>query len=452
MRPSPLVLGLYVATALASLAAQVPAPAAVIQSVETRWENIYCDLLDVSRSSPGELIVRFRYRNAGRAAFEFPNMTDLVPLTSVLEPTDRKIYGPLKDEGKHVIGSSTLREQVGKTIPAGGAAPHWVKLEAPPDSVASVTVIVPGAAPFEGVAIGAPGAGVSPLAAPAKPLATEEMESGGMTVEVVDVRRAPGGMLNVLFRYRNGGAAPFSFPVLQNQVSRAYVLDPKSRTKYEVARDKGGVPISSSTLVWPSRAGVALAPGQLLNAWAKFPAPPEAVQKVSVTIDGAPPFDNIEIAGTGTGSTGAGAAVAGRITGLDDTLKELHADVTDHEIRIALAADVLFDFDKADLKQAADPALLKVVTVLKAYPGASLSVEGHADAKGNGVYNQTLSEKRAANVAEWLASRANLDAASVHTRGWGNSKPIAPNTKPDGSDNPEGRATNRRVEIIVTHR
>jgi outer membrane protein OmpA-like peptidoglycan-associated protein len=429
----------------------VPAKTAVIQSVETRWENVYCDLLEVSRSAPGELTVRFRYRNAGRTGLDFPNLTNLMKFVSVLEPTERKLYGPLKDEQGNVVSSTTLQGQSGKTIPAGGSAAHWAKLEAPPDSITSLTVIVPGAAPFEAVAIGAPGAGSSPLAAPAKPVATAEMESGGMTLEVVDVRRAPGGMLNVLFRYRNGGSATFSFPNIQNQVPKAYVLDPKSRTKYTVARDKSGEPLSSSTVKLASQGGVDLAPGQLLNAWAKFPAPPETVQKVSVTVDGAPPFDSIEIAGTGTGSANAGSAVAGSITGLDDTLKALHANVTAHEIRIALAADVLFDFDKADLKTDAEPALTKVVTVLKAYPGATLSVEGHADGKGNDAYNQSLSEKRAANVAQWLASRANLGAANVHARGWGKSKPLAPNTKPDGSDNPEGRATNRRVEIIVSH-
>jgi outer membrane protein OmpA-like peptidoglycan-associated protein len=258
-------------------------------------------------------------------------------------------------------------------------------------------------------------------------------------------------MLNVLFRYRNGGAAPFSFPILQNQVPRAYVLDPKSRTKYTVARDKSGEPLSSSTLALASQSGVALAPGHLLNAWAKFPAPPEAVQKVSVIIDGAPPFENIEIAGTGTGSSDAGSSVASRITGLDDALKALHADVSAHEIRIALAADVLFDFDKSDIKSDAEPPLAKIVTILQAYPGATLSVEGHADAKGGDTYNQTLSEQRAVKIAQWLAWRANLAAASVHARGWGKTKPIAPNTKPDGSDNPEGRAINRRVEVIVTH-
>ncbi len=43
-----------------------------------------------------------------------------------------------------------------------------------------------------------------------------------------------------------------------------------------------------------------------------------------------------------------------------------------------------------------------------------------------------------------------LNGAAIKTRGWGKTKPIAPNTKPDGSDDPDGRAKNRRVEITVT--
>ena len=53
-------------------------------------------------------------------------------------------------------------------------------------------------------------------------------------------------------------------------------------------------------------------------------------------------------------------------------------------------------------------------------------------------------------MAKWLTTNANIDVANIHTRGWGKTKPIAPNTNPDGSDNPEGRAKNRRVEITIT--
>ena len=115
-----------------------------------------------------------------------------------------------------------------------------------------------------------------------------------------------------------------------------------------------------------------------------------------------------------------------------------------------LSADLLFDFDKADIKPAAEPELQKVATILKSYPKAQVAIEGHTDGKGNDAYNQTLSEKRATTVADWLIKNGGVNGANLRTRGWGKTKPVAPNTEPDGSDNPDGRAKNRRVEITVT--
>lgn len=88
--------------------------------------------------------------------------------------------------------------------------------------------------------------------------------------------------------------------------------------------------------------------------------------------------------------------------------------------------------------------------VLKAYPKASATIDGHTDGKGDEAYNQKLSERRAESVRAWLAAHgASLGMA---TRGWGKKKPIAPNAKPDGKDDPEGRQKNRRVEIAVKTR
>jgi outer membrane protein OmpA-like peptidoglycan-associated protein len=60
-----------------------------------------------------------------------------------------------------------------------------------------------------------------------------------------------------------------------------------------------------------------------------------------------------------------------------------------------------------------------------------------------------LSEQRAASVKQWLVANARVNGASIATRGWGKTKPVAHNAKPDGSDDPEGRAKNRRVEIVL---
>jgi photosystem I P700 chlorophyll a apoprotein A2 len=139
--------------------------------------------------------------------------------------------------------------------------------------------------------------------------------------------------------------------------------------------------------------------------------------------------------------------IIGITRGVDSALKDLGAKVVGQEIRIELSADVLFDFDKADLRPDAVPALEKVAAVLREYPTAPVLIEGHTDSKGDDQYNQGLSERRAASVKQALAARGASNP--ITTRGWGETKPAAPNTKPDGSDDPEGRQKNRRVEIIV---
>jgi outer membrane protein OmpA-like peptidoglycan-associated protein len=114
-----------------------------------------------------------------------------------------------------------------------------------------------------------------------------------------------------------------------------------------------------------------------------------------------------------------------------------------------MSADVLFDFDKADLKREAEPSLEKVATVLRSLPAASVTVEGHTDGKGSATYNEQLSRRRAAAVVSWLEARTTDRKARLTVRALGASRPVAPNTKPDGSDDPEGRRRNRRVEIVV---
>lgn len=135
--------------------------------------------------------------------------------------------------------------------------------------------------------------------------------------------------------------------------------------------------------------------------------------------------------------------------GIESVLEDLGAKVTDQEIRIELASDVLFDFGKHDLRPEAVSSLEKVAEVLRSRAGSPVTIEGHTDSKGGDAFNQPLSEKRAQAVREWLVKKGGASAARITTRGWGKSKPIAPNTRPDGSDDPEGRKKNRRVEITV---
>src|SRR5258706_13583846 len=142
--------------------------------------------------------------------------------------------------------------------------------------------------------------------------------------------------------------------------------------------------------------------------------------------------------------------IVGVTLGIEAVLKDLGAKITDREIHIDLAADVLFDFDKYTLRPAANETLTKVSQVASGYPDAPLLIEGHTDGKGTHAYNMTLSDNRAAAVKKWLVEKGSIKASRVTTRGWGETKPVAPNKKPDGSDDPHGRQKNRRVELTLT--
>jgi len=143
-------------------------------------------------------------------------------------------------------------------------------------------------------------------------------------------------------------------------------------------------------------------------------------------------------------------SIVGITTGIQSVLQDLGAKVVGQELRIDLAADVLFDFDKYTLLPKASDTLRKVGQVAVSYPSSPILIEGHTDGKGTHPYNMKLSENRANAVKAWLVQNASITGARISTRGWGETKPVAPNTKPDGSDDPEGRQKNRRVEIVLT--
>jgi len=106
-------------------------------------------------------------------------------------------------------------------------------------------------------------------------------------------------------------------------------------------------------------------------------------------------------------------------------------------------ADVLFAFGKFDLQQSAREALAKLSGIVLGHPGLKLSVEGYTDSIGTDEVNQTLSEKRAGAVRDYLVQQG-VDPASTNATGFGKSNPVASN------DTNDGRQQNRRVEIIIS--
>jgi outer membrane protein OmpA-like peptidoglycan-associated protein len=127
---------------------------------------------------------------------------------------------------------------------------------------------------------------------------------------------------------------------------------------------------------------------------------------------------------------------------------DLQVKETATEVRIELAADVLFDFDKATLLPKAEDTLKKAAEFIRQRAVGVVRIEGHTDAKGIDAYNQRLSERRAESVQTWFAGNG-LARVRFSSRGFGKTRPVAPNTKPDGADDPEGRQKNRRVEIVI---
>lgn len=82
------------------------------------------------------------------------------------------------------------------------------------------------------------------------------------------------------------------------------------------------------------------------------------------------------------------------------------------------------------------------------YAGGDIQVRGHTDATGSAGANQTLSERRAGTVQHYLVDHG-VRAASVTSVGLGSTHPLAEETNPDGSGDPEGQRFNRRVELVV---
>lgn len=155
------------------------------------------------------------------------------------------------------------------------------------------------------------------------------------------------------------------------------------------------------------------------------------------------------IAGIGGAVGGEGKDLQAQVSGLDAAMSDLGARVIGQEIHVELPADVLFDFDRADIRPDAEEALGKLALVVRAHPEGKVRVEGHTDGKGAPAYNLTLSEHRARAVVAWLQAHGGLASTSFAVHAWGAAKPVAPNANPDGSDNPAGRQKNRRVEVVI---
>lgn len=147
--------------------------------------------------------------------------------------------------------------------------------------------------------------------------------------------------------------------------------------------------------------------------------------------------------------TGGGVSgLSGQISDLAGRHEGLSVRQDKDAVTVSMLGDVLFDFDKASIRPAAESALQDIARAIQASPAGRVTIEGHTDSKGKASYNQALSLKRATAVSQWLANHG-VDKARLTAKGYGDTRPVQPNVQANGADNPKGRAQNRRVEFVL---
>ena len=125
------------------------------------------------------------------------------------------------------------------------------------------------------------------------------------------------------------------------------------------------------------------------------------------------------------------------------TAKDLAVDANGCPIPVVMKLKVNFDFDKSDVKAQYHQELADFAAFMKQYPGTTVEIAGHTDAKGTDEYNQKLSQRRAGSVRSYLIQKFGMDGKLLTAVGYGESKPVATN------DTDEGRAENRRMEAAL---
>ena len=122
-----------------------------------------------------------------------------------------------------------------------------------------------------------------------------DTEWDGVAVELTSVTRGDGDTITIKFKYTNSGSKTATIHALgqfhgDNMAEHVYYVDAKNKKKYLVIKDAEGKPVASNMTYLELEAGTSR------SGWAKFPAPPAGLDKISVYLPGAPPFEGVTIA------------------------------------------------------------------------------------------------------------------------------------------------------------
>lgn len=122
----------------------------------------------------------------------------------------------------------------------------------------------------------------------------EDTEWGDVSVELKGVKRASGDTVTIKFKYTNNGSEKIDISRAgqyghDNVIDSVYFVDTANNKKYLIVKDSEGNPLGTNLHYF------VLAPGESKSAWAKFPAPPPDVERITVYLPGAPPFEDVTI-------------------------------------------------------------------------------------------------------------------------------------------------------------
>lgn len=243
------------------------------------------------------------------------------------------------------------------------------------------------------------------------------------------------------------------------------LVDPAHAKEYEVVRDAKGEPFGSqldfSTEVGPT----------VHQAWAKYAAPPPSVTSMDLLLpQGGPAVLDVPVTTGGPTSLGAGVSGAspatfdrppgstdpsGLILPMNDIVAasgnpQAYASQAAQQTTVTLNADVLFDFGQAGLTPAAQGILSAQAARIKSGARGAIAVTGYTDSIGPDSVNLPLSQARAQAVVAGLTPEVAGAPVTFQATGLGAADPVAANSKKDGSDDPQGRALNRRVTLTYT--
>jgi outer membrane protein OmpA-like peptidoglycan-associated protein len=407
---------------------------ALAEPVETEIDGVTAEVAEL-RTSGGVTRLAVRFINGGTKKAE----TDLYAVGKIVlvDAKSKQKHFPLKDASGYFIGGpigdTTIDGgRIRVVLETGQRGVAWAYFNALPVGTV-VSVEVPQMFPFEDVVVTeGPGSLLSAGVAKSIP--------AGAVATLASAKRADQALkVQLKLAAEPGVKVDLRSPYFMYK--DVYLFDPVGKRKYPLLKDTEGLWQAS-----PRKNDIG--GGYIIPNWSKpilmsltFQAPPDDVKTVDLILPDFEPFEGVAIAGLG-GAGAGGIAAEGKSLGLEGALKELQAEVTAQEIKIDLSADVLFDFDKADLKPTAEDKLNHLLTVVNSKPGSRIAIEGHTDLRGDDAYNQALSQRRAESVRSWLVAHG-IAEDRISATGAGESRPVR-----TGTSEADHQA-NRRVEIRI---